>query len=148
MILLFLHLRKDCFSLKSTSLPPCILLIINAVNYLIVFKYNGRYSRLQLSETLIFLTSNKKYFFYFTYFSYFGNIYIKKHINMKNYKRQYRQLSDETKSKISTSSRNKPKSEIHKQRIKQSMLQYWRTVENKPDSLSMDDYLNKNSGKK
>ena len=67
---------------------------------------------------------------------------------MKNYKRQYRQLSDDTKSKISASSRNKPKSEIHKQRIKQSMLQYWRTVENKPDSLSMDDYLNKNSGKK
>jgi hypothetical protein len=63
---------------------------------------------------------------------------------MKNYTRQYRQLSDETKSKISTSAKNKPKSEEHKRRIQQSMLRYWQTVPNKPDSLSMDDYLNKN----
>ena len=63
---------------------------------------------------------------------------------MKQYKRQYRQLSDETKNKISTSAKNKPKSEIHKRHIQQSMLRYWRTVENKPDSLSMDDYLSKN----
>ncbi len=67
---------------------------------------------------------------------------------MKKYKRKYRQLSDETKSKISTSAKNKPKSEIHKQHIKQSMLRYWSTVENKPDSLSMDDYLNKNDDNK
>ena len=63
---------------------------------------------------------------------------------MKKYKRQYRQLSDETKIKISTSTKNKPKSEIHKQHIQQSMLRYWQTVRNKPDSLSMDDYLNNN----
>ena len=31
---------------------------------------------------------------------------------MKEYKRQYRELSDETKQKISNSSRNKPKSAI------------------------------------
>ncbi|MBR6560372.1 MAG: hypothetical protein IKT75_04375 [Alistipes sp.] len=67
---------------------------------------------------------------------------------MKKYKRKYRQLSDETKSKISISAKNKPKSEIHKQHIKQSMLRYWSTVENKPDSLSMDDYLNKNDDNK
>ena len=63
---------------------------------------------------------------------------------MKNYKRQYRQLSDEVKNRIRTSTRNKPKSEEHKRRIQQSMLRYWQTVPNKPDSLSMDDYLNKN----
>ena len=63
---------------------------------------------------------------------------------MKNYTRQYRQLSDETKNKISTSAKNKPKSEEHKRRIQQSMLRYWQTVPNKHDSLSMDDYLNKN----
>lgn len=63
---------------------------------------------------------------------------------MKNYKRQYRQLSDETKNKISLTAKNKPKSEIHKQRIQQAMLRYWSTVQNKPDSLSMDDYLYKN----
>ena len=64
---------------------------------------------------------------------------------MKNYTRQYRQLSDETKNKISTSAKNKPKSEEHKRRIQQSMLRYWQTVPNKPDSLSMDDYLHPNS---
>ena len=67
---------------------------------------------------------------------------MKKLKNMKQYKRKYRQLSDETKNKISTSTRNKPKSEIHKQHIQQSMLRYWRSVKNKPNDLSMDDYLN------
>lgn len=65
---------------------------------------------------------------------------------MKNYKRQYRQLSDTTKEKISASARNKPKSEMHKQHIQQAMLRYWQTVPNKPDSLSMDDCLNNNDG--
>ena len=64
---------------------------------------------------------------------------------MKNYKRQYRQLSDETKNKISTSAKNKPKSEIHKQHLSQAMLRYWQTVQNKPDSLSMNDFLNPNN---
>lgn len=67
-----------------------------------------------------------------------------KNINMKEYKRQYRQLSDETKNKISNSNRNKPKTEIQKQRIRQAMIQYWKTVPNKPNSLSMDDYLKRN----
>ena len=67
-----------------------------------------------------------------------------KNINMKEYKRQYRQLSDETKSKISNSNRNKPKTEIQKQRIRQAMIQYWKTVPNKPNNLSMDDYLKRN----
>ena len=63
---------------------------------------------------------------------------------MKEYKRQYRQLSDETKNKISNSNRNKPKTEIQKQRIRQAMIQYWKTVPDKPNSLSMDDYLKRN----
>lgn len=63
---------------------------------------------------------------------------------MKEYKRQYRQLSDETKNKISNSNRNKPKTEIQKQRIRQAMIQYWKTVPNKPNNLSMDDYLKRN----
>lgn len=61
---------------------------------------------------------------------------------MKQYKRQYRQLSDETKNRISTSTKNKPKSEMHKRRIQQSMLDYWRTVKDRPEDLSMDDFLN------
>ena len=52
---------------------------------------------------------------------------------MNNYKRQYRQIDDETKLKISLTSRNKPKSELHKQHISQGMDEYWRTVPNRPD---------------
>lgn len=52
---------------------------------------------------------------------------------MNNYKRQYRQLDDKTKMKISLTSRNKPKSEQHKQHISQGMEEYWRTVPNRPD---------------
>lgn len=67
---------------------------------------------------------------------------------MKEYKRQYRQLSDETKNKISNSNKNKPKTEIQKQRIRQAMIQYWKTVPDKPHSLSMDDYLKRNDNDK
>lgn len=55
-------------------------------------------------------------------------------MNNQPYKRQYRQLDDETKQKISASSRNKPKSFITKERIRQSMLKYWETVPNKEDT--------------
>jgi hypothetical protein len=40
------------------------------------------------------------------------------------YKRQFRELDDETKQKISMSSRNKPKSEEHKEHIRQGMERY------------------------
>lgn len=51
---------------------------------------------------------------------------------MKEYKRQYRELSDETKQKISNSSRNRPKSDQHKQHISQGMKDYWQNVPNRP----------------
>ena len=59
------------------------------------------------------------------------------------YKRQYRQLDDETKMKISASSRNRPKSEEHKQHISQGMTEYWQTVPNRcdDDEDSWDDTL-------
>lgn len=50
------------------------------------------------------------------------------------FKRQYRELDDETKQKIGDSSRNRPKSEQHKQRISQSMVQYWQTVPHRPEN--------------
>lgn len=55
-------------------------------------------------------------------------------MNNMTYKRQYRELDDEVKEKISRSSSNKPKSEEHKQHISQGMEKYWRTVPNKPQS--------------
>ena len=60
----------------------------------------------------------------------------------KNYKRQWRELSDETKNKISRATSNKPKSATHKLHISQSMRDYWETVGHKPeDNVDMDEYL-------
>lgn len=53
---------------------------------------------------------------------------------MKEYKRQYRQSDDETKQKISNSSRNRPNSDQHKQRISQGMKSYWESVPTNPNS--------------
>ena len=47
-------------------------------------------------------------------------------------KRQYRQLSDETKAKISQSMRNRSKSLAHKENISAGLKKYWQTVPNKP----------------
>jgi hypothetical protein len=55
---------------------------------------------------------------------------------MKEYKRQYRELSDETKQKISNSSRNRPKSDQHKQHISQGMKDYWQNVPNRPNDTN------------
>ena len=51
---------------------------------------------------------------------------------MSEYKRQWRELEDTTKEKIGNALRGKPKSSYHKEHIRQSMLDYWRTVEQKP----------------
>ncbi len=53
---------------------------------------------------------------------------------MKNYKRQFRELDDETKKKISDSSRGRKKSWSHRQHIAQAMVDYWRSVPHKPMS--------------
>ena len=49
------------------------------------------------------------------------------------YKRQYRELSQETKDKISNAQKNKPKSTDHKLHISQAMTKYWQSVPNKPN---------------
>ena len=54
------------------------------------------------------------------------------------YKRQYRELDDEVKEKISNSSRNKPKSAEHKMHISQGMQEYWSTVPSKPQANNND----------
>ena len=53
---------------------------------------------------------------------------------MKNHKRQYRELDDETKQKISASQRGKMKSESHRRHISQAMEKYWQTVPHRPTS--------------
>lgn len=46
----------------------------------------------------------------------------------KNYKRQYRELDDDTKQKISQSLTGKNKSFTHAQNISQGLKDYWKTV--------------------
>lgn len=64
---------------------------------------------------------------------------------MKTYKRQWRELSNEHKEKISQSSLNKPKSTEHKEHISQAMKDYWRGVPHRPDGeeehITMAEYL-------
>ena len=50
---------------------------------------------------------------------------------MKEFKRQYRELSDEHREKISQATANKPKSAEHRLHISQD---YWQTVPHRPDT--------------
>ena len=59
---------------------------------------------------------------------------------MQLYKRQYRELSDETKEKISAANRNRPKSEMHRQHISQAMKDYWAKVPHRPSSGDVTTY--------
>ena len=52
--------------------------------------------------------------------------------NMSEYKRQWRELEDSTKEKISKAMKGKSKSSYHKEHIRQSMLNYWSQVGHKP----------------
>lgn len=54
-------------------------------------------------------------------------------------KRQYRELSDATKAKISQSMKNRSMSMTHKQRISKSMKEYWKTIPNKPQESNCDE---------
>lgn len=47
-------------------------------------------------------------------------------------KRQFRELSDETKAKISQTMKNRSKSMTHKEKISNSLKNYWRNIPNKP----------------
>ena len=51
---------------------------------------------------------------------------------MREYKRQWRELEDSTKEKISNAMKGKSKSSYHKEHIRQSMLNYWAQVGHKP----------------
>lgn len=47
---------------------------------------------------------------------------------MSEYKRQYRELSDETKQKISQANKGKKKSAWHRQHLSQALQDYWKSV--------------------
>ena len=54
---------------------------------------------------------------------------------MNNNKRQYRELSDVTKAKISQKLKGRSKGTTHKENISNGMREYWKTVQNKPKDL-------------
>lgn len=54
-------------------------------------------------------------------------------------KRIYRELEDETKRKISNSMANRPKSDLHKQRISDALRKYWQTIPNKPQTYGPEN---------
>ena len=54
----------------------------------------------------------------------------------QKYKRQYRQLSDDVKQKISQSTAKKPKSSEHRAHLSLALKRYWETVPDKPASDS------------
>ena len=51
-----------------------------------------------------------------------------------NYKRQYRQMDDTTKQKISQALRGRTKSAPHAQSISAGLKNYWKKVPNKPNN--------------
>lgn len=50
---------------------------------------------------------------------------------MNTGKRQFRELSDETKEKISASTTGRPKTAQHKANISKGMQEYWKTIPNR-----------------
>lgn len=60
---------------------------------------------------------------------------------MENRKRQYRELSDITKQKISKSTIGKSKSASHKEHISQAMKKYWAGIPNKPKDITAKQYF-------
>ena len=65
---------------------------------------------------------------------------------MTEYRRQYRELSDVTKEKIAQATRNRPKSEAHRQHISQAMKDYWATVPHRPSSGDVTTYQGEENG--
>jgi len=53
----------------------------------------------------------------------------------KEYKRKYRELSARTREKISRAMKGKKKSNLTKERIRQSMKNYWLSVESKNNDV-------------
>lgn len=60
---------------------------------------------------------------------------------MSTYKRQFRELDDSTKQKISKASKGKTKSMSHREHLSQALKKYWDSVPSRSKDLSMQEYL-------
>ena len=56
-------------------------------------------------------------------------------------KRQYRELDDSVKQKISQSTKGKAKTTTHKQHLSQSLKKYWETIPSRQEHISIQEYL-------
>lgn len=62
-------------------------------------------------------------------------------------KRVFREISDDTKRKISISSKGKPKSYNHKLHISQSMRNYWAQIPSRENTGEVTTYQGDENGK-
>ena len=60
---------------------------------------------------------------------------------MSTYKRQFRELDDSTKQKISKASKGKTKSMSHREHLSNALKKYWDSVPSRSKDLSMQEYL-------
>ena len=75
------------------------------------------------------------------YFLNLLTIYCKTETSMTNVYNRTREMSPETKSKISRALTNRPKSAEHRQHISNSMKNLWNTVQSEEGSESWDDVM-------
>ena len=61
----------------------------------------------------------------------------------KQYKRKYRELDDDVKRRISASTMNRPKSDLHRKHISQAMVDYWSSVPSKKEHTTMAELIGK-----
>ena len=65
---------------------------------------------------------------------------------MNKGKRKFRELSDETKEKISASTMGRPKTSQHRANISKGMQAYWKTIPNKPQPSTGATTTPRNNG--
>jgi len=62
-------------------------------------------------------------------------------MEQSNYKRQYRELDDSTKQKLSAAAKGKHKAAAHREHISQSMKEYWQGVPHRPSGTTLGDIM-------
>lgn len=77
-------------------------------------------------------TKLSKLFVLWTIYSIYVIKVIKSNKTMNNGKRQYRELSDLTKMKISQKLKGRSKGATHRENISKGMREYWKDIPNKP----------------
>lgn len=74
-----------------------------------------------------------------TIFGWLAILIIKGIVTMNTGKRRYRELSPETKMKISQSLKGRLKTPSHIEAISKGLRDYWQTIPHKPDENDMGD---------